>query len=146
MILQRKITLISIPIFLFLFYLSCVVYSDTNHLSIGFNKISGELSVDSLGGWSVSPPWVLVTKLDLRPQRVCVFYDGKTPNCKLVRFKKESWRKFISFQGFSYYWWSNRFSVNMSHQEETRGFKDILRGLAYYDKKQIYIEVITETE
>ena len=96
------------------------------------------------GGWHFTLPWVFVSKIDTRPMRVAVTTSGHGYSAKLVRFNTDGWQEFVAIEGFRYYWWSNRFSINFGYDEEYRGMKDIMRGHAYSAKKYSFVDVITE--
>lgn len=113
-------------------------------MAVEWNPFSGELKGDTVAGWKISAPWEMVSKIDLRPTRVCITSAANSYSCKLVSFQRTKWEDFIKVQGFSYYWWSNRFSFNFGYKDEYRGFKDIMRGYAYGTEKYDFIK-ITET-
>lgn len=123
-----------------LFYLFCMNYADSYVAAIAWNRFKGELSLQE-GGWHVTPPWVRVATIDTRPIRVCVPTTGRDVGCKLVRFKREAYREFVRAQGFHYWWWSNRFSINMGYDDEYRGMKDILRGYAFSGDSYPFLEI-----
>jgi hypothetical protein len=131
---------------LFLFYLSCVHYTEPNQVAIVWNRISGELWLDNKAGFTITPPWVAVSRIDLRPQRVCITSTGRGYNCKLVRFEPSFYREFVAIQGFQYYWLNNRLSINMGYDDEYRGMKDLLRGYAYSAKKYPFVTALRDYE
>lgn len=128
------------------FYFSCVHYTEAYQVGIVWDRFSGELSLDDTAGFTVSSPWVFVSKIDLRPARVCITSTARTYNCKLVRFSPEAYREFVEIQGFRYYWWANRISFNSGYEDEYRGMKDILRGYAFSEKKFPFLIVVREYE
>lgn len=139
----RKSVRISILTFLgiFLFYLTCVYHVEPNEMGISWNPFSGKLSGDTLPGFYVSPPWEMASIIDLRPCRVCITSTANSYSCKLVSFQTSYWEDFVRTQGFGYWWWNNRISFNYGYDAEYRGFRDVLRGYAYSNKKYRFIEV-----
>jgi len=55
-----------------IFWVTCVHYTEAYQLGIRWNFVTGEVSVDGHGGINVSPPWIMVSRVDLLPVRVCV--------------------------------------------------------------------------
>ncbi len=98
------------------------------------------------GGVFISPPWVWVTRIDTRPVRVSVPSSGHGYSAKLVQFEKNGWEEFVAVEGWHFYWWANRFSINFGYKrgDEHRGMKDILRGYAYGSKKYSFFKVLKE--
>jgi len=130
---------------LFVFYLTCVHYTDYHEIGIVRNDFTGETSIDSVSGFGITAPWVQVAKIDIRPVRICVTSSTRNFNCKLASFDKRYWDEFVSLEGFRYYWWANRFSFNSGYKEEYRGMKDIIRGYAFDEHPKKFIKII-ETE
>jgi hypothetical protein len=129
---------------LFIGYISCVHYTDVHQVAITWNIFTGEKTLDQESGINFSPPWVFVSRIDTRPQRVCVSSSTKNFNCLLVKFEPSGWEEFVELEGFGYYWWSNRISINMGYDEEYRGMKDLLRGYAFDNNKRRFISVKKE--
>ena len=113
----------------FHFYLMCLHYTEVGQVGIMRNVVTGDMTLDS-PGWNVSPPWVLVSKVDTRPMRVCVTSAGRGFNCKLVQFIPAEFEEFVAVEGFRYWWWANRLSFNWGYDEEYRGMRDLMRGYA----------------
>jgi hypothetical protein len=111
-------------------YIPFLHHTEPTEIGIARNLFTGEVYPDT-PGWNVTAPWVAVAKVDVRPMRVCVTSAGRGFGCKLVQFRKEAYREFVRTEGFYYYWWANRFSINLGYREEYRGVKDLLRGYAY---------------
>lgn len=128
---------------LFGFYFSSVYHIEPNEMGIGWNPFTGKLRGDTVSGFYISPPWDLVSNIDVRPKRVCITSTANSYSCLLVTFDKKYWKEFVDVEGFGYYWWRNRFSFNFGYREEYRGFKDVLRGYAFGNKKYKFI-IITE--
>lgn len=126
-----------------LFYISCLHHSEPTEVGIMRNWVTGELKRDS-PGWNFSPPWVSVAKIDTRPIKVCVNSAGRAFNCKLVQFESKFFKELIQTEGFRYYWWDNRISVNFGYTDEHRGVRDLLRGYAYSVEKYPFITIIQE--
>lgn len=127
-----------------LFYLGFTNYTEPTEVGIARNMISGEMWLQEGGGWHITPPWVWVTCIDTRPMRVALMSAGRGYSAKLVQFKPGKWREFVATEGFRYYWWANRFSINLGYDEEYRGVRDIMRGYAYSAKPYPFIEVLAE--
>ena len=125
------------------FYMACLNYTETGRVGIMRNLVTGEVRIDH-PGWNLSPPWVLVAHMETRPTRVCVESTTRGYNCRLVQFKPEYAELFVQTEGFSYYWWSNRFSFNGGYEHEYRGTDDILRGYGYSAKQYPFVGVLEE--
>lgn len=129
-----------------LFYNCFFNYNEPTELGIARNRITGEMWLQEGGGLFAGPPWVWVARVDTRPMRVAVTSAGRGYNAKLVQFDKSGWKEFVDLEGWYFYWWANRFSINMGYDEEYRGVKDILRGYAYSPKKYTFLVVLEEYE
>lgn len=127
------------------FYLAFLHYAEPTQVGIVRNWVSGELRIDT-PGWNFTLPWVSVAKIDVRPMRVCVTTAGRGFNCKLVQFEPSKYREFVGVEGFHYYWWANRISINTGYDEEYRGVKDLLRGYAYSTKHYPFVTVLRDFE
>lgn len=127
---------------LFLFYFSCIHYTDYHEIAIIRNDITGNTYIDSVSGFGVTAPWTQVAKVDTRPIRVCITSSTRNFNCRLVYFDKRYWQEFVSLEGFKYYWWANRFSFNFGYDDEYRGMKDIMRGYAFDSHPHKFIKII----
>ena len=111
---------------------SLAFYNHTEAYEVGvaWNRVTGALWAQGPGmHWTA--PWVSVSVIDTRPQRVCLTTAGRGFNCRLVRFEPSAYREFVAVEGYRYYWWANRLSFNGGYSEEYRGMKDLLRGYAY---------------
>ena len=131
---------------LFLFWLMFVNYLEPTQVGIARNKISGKMWLQKDGGFYITPPWVFVMRIDTHPMRVSVMSAGKGYSSKLVQFQPEYWEEFVKVEGFRYYWWANRFSINFGYHEEYRGLKDIFRGHAYGAKQYSFLKILNEYE
>lgn len=127
-------------------YLPFVHYLEPHQVGIGWNWITGEVRLTSGGTVHLSPPWMMVSRVDTRPQRVCITSTTRAVNCKLAQFESKVFREFVVTEGFRYYWLSNRLSINMGYGDEYRGMKDILRGYAFSVKKYPFVTVLKEYE
>lgn len=128
-----------------IFYLACVDHVEAYQAGITWNMMSGDLGLDSRAGYHLTMPWVLVSKVDTRPQRVCITSEARIFNCKLVQFEPHAYRQFVAIQGFYYYWWTNRISFNYGYTEEYRGMRDLLRGYAFSGSTYPFITVLSES-
>ena len=131
-------TILLVPI---IFYMSCVHIVNAHEAVIGRNLITGQNFIDTVSGIKFSAPWTLVNNMDLRPMKVCVSSSASNFNCKLVSFNPKGWEKFIELEGFTYYWWANRLSYNIGHEQEYRGLIDILKGYSYDEKSREFITI-----
>ena len=139
------ISFISILIFVIsCIYFPFIHYTDTHEASVIRDRISGEISISTKSGFSVTLPWVSVAKIDLRPTRVCIETTARVVNCKLAKFKSDTLSYFVKREGFKYYWLSNRFSFNAGYEDEYRGIRDYLRAYAFNSTSLGFIEVIDE--
>lgn len=129
---------------LFLFYLVAVNHTEPTEIGVARDIISGDMWLQEGGGYHFTPPWVLVSCIDLRPMRLSVPTSGRAVSAKLVQFKKEGWRDFVQTEGWEYWWWANRFSFNSGYKEECRGMRDILRGYAFSPKEYPFLETLKE--
>lgn len=127
-----------------LFYLACVNYTEPTDVAIARNVVTGDLQLQSEGGFHLSSPWTAVSRIDARPVRVCVTTAGRGFNCVLVRFEPSAYKEFVAVEGFYYYWWANRVSFNFGYNEEYRGMKDLLRGYAYSIKRYPFIVILRD--
>lgn len=125
-------------------YLACINYLEPTQVGVAWNWTSGELWLQDRGGFYVTPPWVMVSRIDTRPARVCVTSASRAFNCKLVQFNPSAYREFVAIEGFRYYWWANRVSFNFGYREEYRGVRDILRGYAYSVKRYSFVTILKE--
>ena len=142
---MKKIRNVGIVILILgLFWLSCIHYTEAYLLGVRWNLVTGELQKDEAAGFHITPPWVLVSRIDIRPMRVCVTTTGRGFNCLLIQFVPEHWHEFAMTEGFRYWWWANRISFNLGYDTEYRGLKDIFRGYAYGVKKYPFIKVLKE--
>ncbi|MEK7498986.1 MAG: hypothetical protein AAB649_00075 [Patescibacteria group bacterium] len=119
-------------------------FNEPTEIGIARNHISGKIWIQEGGGFFVGPPWVWVARVDTRPIRVAVTSAGRGYSAKLVQFDKQGWKEFVELEGWRYYWWANRISINFGYNEEYRGMKDILRGYAYSPKKYSFLVVLEE--
>ncbi|TAK96230.1 hypothetical protein EPO05_02370 [Patescibacteria group bacterium] len=131
---------------LVIFYITCVHYTDIHQVALVRNRATGELTLDSVPGFNLTPPWVAVARIDIRPTRVCITTTGRSFNCKLVQFVPQAYREFVATEGFRYYWLSNRISFNFGYGEEYRGMKDVLRGYAFGVERYPFVKVVNEYE
>jgi hypothetical protein len=144
---MKKKLLVAFGVFLLAlgcFYVGWVHYTEAYQVGLSWNRFTGELRLDDHAGIHITAPWVAVSRIDTRPIRVCVTSSGRGFNCKLVQFEPTAYREFVKAEGFRYYWWSNRFSINMGYGEEYRGMKDLLRGYAYSVKKYPFVTVLRD--
>lgn len=121
------------------FWIGFIHWTNVHQVAIKRNIFTGEMSIDTIPGINISAPWVQVSRIDVRPVRVCVDCSCRNINCRLVTFKHEYWKDFVDKEGFRYYWWANRFSINIGNREEYRGMKNILRGYSF-DDEQNFLE------
>ena len=110
----------------------CITHIEPDEWGLQKNFINGQIALKDPGLY-FRPPWMLITKIPAKPIRVCISSTSKGYNAKLVQFNPETYEEFVVTEGWSYYWWANRFSFNSgySKEEEHRGFKDIAKGYAY---------------
>lgn len=126
----------------FFFYFFFLNYTEPTEIGIARNIFTGEIWLQEGGGWYKTAPWVRVAKIDTRPMRVAITTAGHGFNAKLVQFAPKEWRTFVEVEGFRYWWWANRISINFGYKEEYRGMKDIMRGYAYGVKEYPFIIVL----
>jgi hypothetical protein len=145
--LRNKYVKIALPVLVvFLFWLSCIHYTDYHSIAITRNIFNGEQKLDDQSGFNITYPWVQVIRIDVRPYKVCVTTTAKTFNCLLVEFNKDGWREFIETEGFHYVWWNNRFSINFGYDEEYRGMRDLMRGYSYDKVPRSFIKHVKELQ
>lgn len=131
-----------VPLFVYLVFFS---YTETHEVGIAWNRATGELWRQDPGmHWTA--PWVAVSQIDTRPQRLCVMSAGRGFSCKLVRFEPAAYREFVATEGHRYYWWSNRLSFNSGHSDEYRGMRDIMLGYAYGAKRYPFVVTMREID
>ncbi|MBP9687019.1 MAG: hypothetical protein KBD66_04445 [Candidatus Doudnabacteria bacterium] len=129
---------------IFCLYLFCFHYTEAYHLALARNYLTGETKADTRAGIHITAPWVKVVRIDTRPVRVCVTSAGRGFNCKLVEFDPTKWEEFLAVEGFRYYWWANRVSLNMGYDDEYRGMKDLLRGHAFGAQRYSFIKIVQD--
>lgn len=129
---------------IFVFWLGFLNYTEPTQIGVARNLATGKMWAQIGGGWHLTPPWVLVARIDTRPTRVSVDSAGHGFSAELVQFIPEQWEAFVNTEGFRYWWWANRISFNFGYENEHRGMKDILRGYAYSAKKYPFIKILTE--
>lgn len=124
--------------------ITSLTFVEPYHVALTWNPVTGELGKRN-AGWFAHAPWNFVSTIDTRPQRVCITSGARAAlNCRLVQFEPSHYREFIAAQGFGFYWWSNRISINTGHREEYRGMKDLLRGYAFSAQQYPFIHVLEE--
>lgn len=123
------------------FYLGCFNRIEAHEVGIAWDRVHGTLWLQP-SGMFFTPPWVLISTIDTRPQRVCVLSASRAFDCRLVQFVPSEYRAFIAIEGWRYYWWSNRLSFNSGHAEEYRGMKDVLRGYAFSPEPYPFIRIL----
>jgi hypothetical protein len=133
---------------IFISYLAFVNYLEPYQVGVARNLVSGEVSLQNplkdRGGFYLTAPWVQVARIDTRPMRVCITSSARAFNCKLVQFEPSAYKEFVAVQGFRYYWWANRISLNFGYTEEYRGVKDLLRGYAFGVKQYPFVTVLRD--
>ncbi len=122
-----------------LIYFSCFHYTNIHEVGVVKNMVSGALSHDE-SGFHFSAPWVLVAKLDTRPQRVCITSRARVMHCRLARVDANNYQALVAREGFRYYWWDNRLSLNLGYDEEYRGIRDLIRGYAFAEEKVEFVK------
>jgi len=141
---MKKYIYITIIVFLVsLFYFGFYHYTDNYEFGIRYNLFTGEIKPDPRTGHHLSYPWVLVTKIDTRPHRICIVSASKNINCRLVQFDPPKYMELIQKEGFHYYWWYNRFSFNYD-QETYRGVDNLLLGHSYGNNRCSCVKVLQE--
>lgn len=133
---------IILSIALFIIYALTFHWTPTTHVTITRNILNGELNIDSIAGPSITPPWVQAANIDTRPQRICIECKCRNINCKLIAFNHEHWKQLIDKEGFRYFWWDNRLSFNLNHNNEYRGIRDLLKGYAFDGKHHEFLTQI----
>lgn len=141
---KRVKAAVAAAVVLIAFYFGCVTHVEPNEMGVDYNVFTGELRGDTAAGYYVSPPWRLVSMIDLRPMRVSISSTANSYGSKLVQFDKAHWREFVQTQGFGYWWWNNRLSFNSGYNTEYRGFRDVIRGYAYGNKRYEFIIVLED--
>lgn len=126
-------------------YLMFVNVVKTHEVILGRNYFTGHTFIDSVTGIKLNAPWVFVNNIDTRPHRVCVTSASRNFNCKLVSFDKSGWEEFIDLEGFYYFWWANRISFNMGHDQEYRGINNLLRGYSFDETPRNFIKIHKES-
>lgn len=125
-------------------YLAFVHHTEAYQVGIVWNRFTGELRLDTENGFQLTAPWVMVSRIDTRPTRVCITSASRGFNCRLVRFEPSASAEFVATQGFHYYWWANRISFNMGYDEEYRGMRDLLRGYAFSSKQYPFVTILEQ--
>jgi hypothetical protein len=131
-------------IILLTLWIACFHWTGVHQIAISRNVFTGEVTVDSIAGFNFSLPWVQVSRIDIRPHRLCIDCDCRALNCRLIEFDKSGWLDFVNREGFRYYWWSNRFSYNNGAKQEYRGMAFILRGYMSDDQPHPFLKITKE--
>lgn len=116
-----------------------------NEVGLARNHITGETWAQE-AGWHVTAPWTWIATVNTNPIRVSVPTTGRGYSSKLVQFVPEHHDEFLELEGWRWYWWDNRFSFNFGHEDEYRGFRNLMLGYAYSAKKYPFIKVLAEYE
>lgn len=118
-------------------------YNKVNIGQIGISKnlLTGEIARQNPGIY-FSPPWVLVSRISTKPIRVEVPTRGRGFSAKLVEFQPDHYAKFVDTEGWRYYWLDNRLSFNYGHEEEYRGFRNLMLGYAYSNKNYEFVKIV----
>jgi hypothetical protein len=140
---MKRRFIILTPVFLFLFYLLFYHYTDNYEFGLTQDLFSGEVKPDKHSGHHFTAPWVLATKIDTRPRKVCIASASRNMVCRLVQFDTAYWKDLIKVEGFRYYWWYNRVSFNWS-QETYRGIDNLLLGHAYGVNRCKCVKILEE--
>lgn len=141
---KRFIVPTSIIFLLILIYAAFINHTEPTEIGIARNMVTGKMWIQEEGGFHITPPWVWVTCVPTHPVRVAVMSSGRGYSAKLVQFEKRHWKEFVALEGWRWYWFDNRFSINFSYDEEYRGIKDILRGYAYSPKQYPFLVILEE--
>lgn len=120
-----------------------VNYNEPTQIGIARNLITGEMVMQE-GGIYFKPPWVWVVRIDTRPVRLGIMSGGRGYDAKLVQFDKRYWKEFVAIEGWRYYWFSNRISLNFGHESTYRGMDDVMIGYAYSSKKYPFVVILEE--
>jgi len=118
-----------------------ISYTDSHHYAIERNIVSGQIVFRGPNGMRITPPWVQVVRIDIRPIRACVDCSCNNIDCRLISFNISGYLEFIEKEGFGYYWWRNRLSFNYGNKLEYRGLPNVLRGYAFDDKNYKFLNV-----
>lgn len=125
-------------------YLFLLNHVEPTEAGIARNRITGTMRLQQTSGWYVTWPWVSVARVQTAPMRVCITSATRAVDCRLVRFNASEYQAFVATEGFRYYWWANRFSINFGYNEEYRGFRDIMRGYAFSKVRFSFITILDE--
>lgn len=141
---MRKIvtTVGAVALFYIVLRLTTLHYLEYKVVGLTWNPFNGNVELVEKSGWNIRPPWVLLSKIDTKPTRVCITSAGRGVNCVLVKFEPDHYQEFVATEGFHLYWWYNRLSYNFGYNEEYRGMKDVLRGYAFGVQKYSFITVV----
>lgn len=126
--------LIGITFYIFFFH-----RVDFYEVSLNKNYFTNEIVCDTNPGYKISPPWIQASVIDTRPLRVCIDCSCNALDCKLVSFNPKGYKEFVQKEGWGYYWWRNRLSINTGNQNEWRGMDNILRGYSFDGKKYEFL-------
>ena len=128
---------------LFVSYIMFYHHTESYEWCITRNVITGEMKPDQHSGFHFTAPWVLASKIDTRPRKVCIASASRNMNCRLVQFDTTYWKELVQYEGFHYYWWYNRISFNGS-QETYRGVDNLLLGHAYGATRGKFVKILQE--
>jgi hypothetical protein len=111
-------------------------YIPKGKASLDRNLLTGEVVLNKKIGLNFSYPWIQSAGIDLRPTRYCIDCSCSNLICSLVSFDEAGLNYFIKQEGWSYYWLRNRFSFNLGHSNEWRGWYNIMRGYSFDNQKK----------
>ena len=132
-----------LSIILFLSYCTFYYHSYSWEFVITRNIISGETKPEVRSGHHFTLPWVLASKIDTRPHKVCIASASRNMNCRLVQFDTSQWKNLLEYEGFYYYWWYNRISFSLS-QDNYRGVDNLLLGHAYGKTRGSFVKILED--
>lgn len=132
---------LKVIVVLLMIYMFSFNYVSVGECTISKNIFNNNIELDTVSGFKFSAPWILKSNLDTRPRRVCVECDCRNKTCVLISFNPNGYKDFVQREGWNYYWWRNRFSINLGHDSESRGLYDILRSYAFDGNEYSFLEV-----
>lgn len=101
--------------------------------------------MDSTYGIKFSYPWIQVVRINRYPIKICLECDCRNIDCRLISFNSKGWKDFIDREGFQYFWFKNRYSINLT-EKEYRGIEYVLRGYAFDNKQYSFINKVKTIE
>jgi|ERR1035437_3473814 hypothetical protein len=113
-----------------IFRVGFVTFIDNYEFGYKYDAYRGTLQSLPQQGYVVTPPWVSVHTIDMRPIQVCINANSRVLNCKLVEFDTCGWRTLVA--------WHGRGDYDANYRDGRSSLNDILLSYAYDGSGKTY--------